>query len=187
MKQIMIIDVQKTFEESSNIVEDIIEYSSKSDNVIYLYDIVSGEGEGFHDMWEEMLYAHEEGKFNPQHILTKEYAFFRNLMDENYPDEFIVDLGKLMISNNIHDAREFYECESEIFDKFKTLCKNHDVEEPDFDSLTFSISDLKTDLCGKVLNGVILVGGARNECLAEVALLLDMMDIEYTINESLCY
>lgn len=182
----MIIDVQQCFDPSYEILDKVLEYSSNYSNIIYVYDVLN-ESKGFNDMWDEMYFAYEEGTFDPNHIISKEYAFFRNLMDEGYPDEFIVELGKFMIKYGLYDAREIYEEENYLHEDFQKICDKHLVEEPDFESLTFYLTDLKDDLDGKVFNGVVLVGGGRDECLKEVALLLDIMDIKYSIEESLCY
>lgn len=184
--QLLIIDVQKTFKESESVAKPIAKLISNYSNVIHLYDIVSGPGEHPHDMWDE--FSDDEQIYDRFKVLTKEYAFFRGLMDSTIGDEeFIVELGKLLIKNGMTDAREIIDLPFDEQEPFEKLFTKYSLE-IDFEDHSFYIPyDLKESLEKNVQNGVHIVGGGYEECLSEVCLLLDMMDIEYVVLDEYTY
>lgn len=187
MAQLMIIDVQQTFEGSQDLDEKILELSKGYGDIILLQDVISGDGVFPYDMWTEMALAYEEGDFNPR-VITKEYGFFRNLMDEGFDDELIVDLARFLISKGLRDGRDIQEDLSEQdMQEYQKVLKKHGVEDIDFESYILYIPDLKEDLEEVVSNGVVLVGGGLNECLKEVSLLLDVLGISHSVDMSCVY
>lgn len=183
MGVLLIVDVQKTFKDSKRVLLDILEYQKQFSSVYYCYDIISGDGEDPHDMWDEMVDEYYAESFQPN-IFTKEYAFFRSLMDEGHSDELIVDLGRLMLKYNLTDAREI--SESDFVDKFHDLFKSHGVE-IDFEELPFYLPHDLLESLSKLPDNVIIVGGGVNECLKEVELLMQILEKPYSVNNQFCY
>lgn len=184
MAQLLIIDVQKTFKCSKDVVDPILKVLDNYSEVIYLYDVISGDGESFDDMWEE-FYEDEEVYSKFSRKLTKEYAFFRDLMDAGVDDEFIVELVRLMMKHKICDARDI--AESEHAAEFEKLFARNQFY-LSFDNYGFHIpEDLVESLRSYVRAGVTLVGGGLNECLKEVELLLCALDIKYSVLSSCTY
>lgn len=183
MGVLLIIDVQKTFKDSNRVVLDILEYQKQFSTVYYCYDIISGDGEDPYDMWDEMVEEYYSENFQPN-IFTKEYAFFRSLMDEGYSDELIVELGKLMRKYNIKDAREI--SGSDFEEIFKDLFNRHSVE-IDFEDFPFYLPHDLMENLSNLPDNVIIVGGGVNECLKEIELLMQILDKPYSVNNQYCY
>src|SRR5690606_17212323 len=117
------------------------------------------------------------------------YAFFRGLIDLGVDDDDseLVKLARFMRKYKLTDYREILE-EEDIHSKFLKSFKNSPLLNIDFEDYSFYLpEDLIEDIESKIKSGVVLVGGGRNECLKEVALLLRVLDISYTIHEELTY
>ena len=185
MAQLVIIDVQQCFDGSKDLDEKILEYSKEFADIVFIQDIINGDEVFPHDMWEEMAIAFENGEFSPM-IIQKEYAFFRGLMDKGCDEDFIVDLGKLMVKKNIWDAREISE-DMEAAEELQKLYKKHGEEEIDFEGWSFYLPHAIEEIGDKIIQGAILVGGGYNECLKEISLLLNVLDIQHSINQAYVY
>lgn len=188
MSQLLIIDVQNTYKKhfSPNLLKDISDLCSNFSQIFYLYDDINGQ-----DIHSEMPdeWLEDEKFYDSLNIMTKNYAFFRGLMDLGLDaeDEELVRLAKFMRKNKITDAREIEE-NLEVKEMFYKEFKNSPIMEISFDDYSFYLpEDLMEELESNIRNGVTLVGGGRNECLKEVALLLKVLDIDYSINEDLTY
>lgn len=188
--QLLIIDVQNTYRKHChNLINKIPSYSKNFSSVFYLFDNIDGQefDEEIPDEWIEDDLAEE---FYPRlKILTKNYAFFRGLMDAGVDenDEELVKLARFMIKHNLTDARDIKENEDTL-EKYKIEFKNSPLNNIDFEDYSFYLpEDLISDLQENIKDGVTLIGGGRNECLKEVALLLRILDIKYSINEELTY
>lgn len=193
MSQLLIIDVQKNFNSAFNhdFVERIKKESLNYSHVFYLWDNLNDENY-YDQLPEEFL-----GEFNPETEeydnniyesfipLTKQFGFFRWLMNLGYERELIVSFIKFMIENKVNDSRAILE-NPELFNDFKERFKNTSLEKINLKSDCLIIPDLKEDI-QVINNGVKVCGGGRDACLEEVCLLLDALDIEYTIIDSLTY
>lgn len=100
-----------------------------------------------------------EGRLDDSLLVEKGYGFLREAMDMGVDPEDIVASTKALLERREHSG----------------ICCGHYVWIPGFHT-TFDYADKVT-----------LVGGGRNECLAEVALLLEAKGIEVDIREDLCY
>lgn len=186
--QLLIIDVQNTYRKHClDLIKSLPEFALNYSNVIYLYDNIDGQ-EYHAEVPEEWMEDYSElcERFN---VLDKNYAFFRDLMDlgVDEDDEELVKLARFMRSKSIYDARSIFD-EGPIEAAYKKEFKNSPLMNIDFESYGFHLPlDLMESLESSVTSGVVLVGGARNECLKEVALLLRVLDIDYSINEELTY
>jgi len=118
--------------------------------------------------WEsqsDMEYAYEEWGIDLGSctFYDKGYAWFRGLMDSGYDLE---ELVTYMLQHNIRDSRDIEE---------DTLLELLDTDEIPPDSIYIpEVADEiikwnKSDICG----------GGRNECLAEIKILMDAKNIRY--------
>ena len=204
MAQLLIIDVQTNYAEwiiTNDLFNKIPEAAKSYSSVIYLWDNVSGEEleDQFPEEWESTYYLDENDeeieekgfreKINK--IINKQYAFIRDLMDYGIDEEDLVKLGKFMLKRNIWDFRNIPDKEEHNEEFLQEFSHNSDllnIYKVDIDSYSFYLpDDLIDSLRDNIVNGVTLVGGGRKECLREVAILLDILDIKYNINESLTY
>lgn len=188
MSQLLIVDIQKTYQDhlSEALLLDILGFAKEFTQVHYLYDDIDGQSfeNEVPDIWLE-----DDSFYSSLIVMRKNYAFFRDLMDLGLDseDEELILLAKFMRSHNISDVREI-DINLEIKKDFLKKFKNSPLLEISFDDYSFYLPyDLIEELESKIKNGVVLVGGGRNECLKEVALLLKVLDIDFVIREDLTY
>ena len=139
-------------------------------------------------MWNEMAWAYEQDEFKPT-VISKEYAFFRDVMDSGHlDDEAIVSLGKLMLKHNINDMREVLEKPEDIQDKFNKILEKEDINLDYFEDYIMYLPEVLDSLRENIEQNVTLVGGGGvDECLREIELCLDILDIKYKINNGFVY
>jgi hypothetical protein len=184
MSQLLIIDVQKTFKASKEVVSPLLRAIPNYTEVIHLYDVISGDGEDPYDLWDEFV-EDKDAIYQNFTILTKEFVFFRGFMDQGFDDSRIIELGKLMIKYSITDGRDIETNENK--EEFDQLFKKHSVN-PNFEDYTFYIPhELVDNLTSHVKSGVTIAGGGFDECLKEIGLLLSILDIDFTILSSCTY
>lgn len=114
----------------------------------------------------------------------KGYNFFRNPMDSNIDETEITKLVKYMKANGVNDSREL---EEENWAEF--MAKHPDCEEI-YENLNgnedaINLPDVLDELT-KYTN-IILTGGGRDECLKEVEICLDVLDISYDFYSQFVY
>lgn len=165
-RQLIIVDVQVRFAQSEKIVTKILDYAKGFDEVLFIYDVLDKDDV---DMWEDM----QDSDLSVKAIkIPKEYAFFRGYMDTDVDEDDIVKIAKYMIKNDIRDSRDI---EKGVFS----------IVDEKVDSIF--IPDLVDVLKQRVKSRPILIGGARNECLREVYLLLEALDKKPEINSNYVY
>lgn len=191
MSKLLIVDVQNSYMEwisQDDLLSRIEKLAENYSAICYLWDNISGQ-DLYDELPEDWINPEEEDsepfydKFN--RIIEKQYGYIRSIMDAGHEKEDIVKLGKFMLNHKITDARQIIE-EQKLFKAFKKEFKNSSLISEDFESNCFSLpTDLIEDLEG--LSGCSLVGGARDQCLEEVSLLMKIADIDHIILEEYCY
>jgi len=182
MSQLLIIDVQKTFADSKVLEEKILKIVDSYDSVIYLYDTVHKKSVENYDMWDEMSKLYKDEEFEPM-VIEKEFHFFRELMNKEYSRDFLVSLLQFMLAKGYNNSAELIACEEidELYERFG-IVKKIDFNDTYvyFPSVVFEIKDFVRD-------GVVLVGGERKNCLEEISILLEVLGVEHSIDETLTY
>lgn len=199
MSQIVIIDVQNKYRiwfQDTDLLNNIKESCSNYSSVVYVWDNIDGDdfSDEIPEEWDDKYHFDEneqeiltDGFYRNFKIIEKNYGFFRSYMGRIDRD-VLIDLGKFMIKNNISDIREIKEDSSiedlflKKFKKESELVSLYNQEESFY--LPF---DLINEVRNSLSSGLTLVGGGRDECLSEFSLLLDILDIEHSINNSLTY
>lgn len=191
MSQILIVDIQNTYIKyiGNHILENLPKYASQFDTIFYLYDNMNGEP--FHEQIIESWLGEENESFiNRLNQRTKNYGFFRSFMDAGINDEEIVELVQFMLDEKVYDSRDLMDQENqELMLKFKQKFKNHDfMNLTKWDSYPIYIpDDLVSMIQEDIRDGVVLVGGGTQACLKEIELLLQALNINYTINHEFTY
>jgi hypothetical protein len=189
-RDLIIIDIQRAYADSCEyLVDDMIEYLDENDfnSVLYLYN---GEELGFGNFQEEVsswIYDITEDENIYEQIdqiedFDKGYGFFRAAMDSmdgNDTDD-IVGLIKYMIDNDINDSRDIEDENGDTVDIYSKFGVSG-LDSGDMVSIPDVIDTLKYK------NNPILIGGGRDECLAEIEILLQTLDIDYDLYEPLVY
>jgi hypothetical protein len=195
LSNLLIIDVQNTYAvwiTNTNILNDIPILAKQYSNIIYLWDNVSGQ-ELYDEIPDDWMISDDEESSNTFYdsvnkLIEKQYGFFRDLMDSsklNISDEDIISLGQFMVKEKLTDMREIYD-DKQLEKKFNNRFKNTNIKEINFNDYNFTFpSDLAEEL--KQHSSYVLVGGGLDECLKEVSLLLDILEITYSIEKSCCY
>jgi len=107
--------------------------------------------------------------FQNIYFYDKGYAFFRGWMDQGVEDYKIIKVIRAMVMNRIYDSRE-------LPDDLLTQLVGDDM--PQCDNIYLPHIDL---LQLRSFNGAFLCGGGENECLKEVQLLMNALNIKYKV------
>lgn len=189
-KSLIIVDIQPFYDPwHEHITQPLIEYVENSirNNVYdeYLW-FFNAEEVGIQDTAQDMYeYLLENGMdeeiIEEDHVtfIDKYYAFFRNWMDIGVDEEFLIKVIRYMISNDINDSRDIDD------EAFEMLIQTHhdipygvDIQE-EFDFLfqdNIHIPDFRWGAV-KQLKNVDIYGGGRNECLKEMEILLEVVNV----------
>jgi hypothetical protein len=170
------VDVQEWYEKAIHF--DVVEYFEwmyKTFNKVIVF--YNGEEIGGPPLNEHTMWLYEQGVseeiLDSFTFIEKSYAFFRACMDEGYEDG-LVELVRYMYRNEIYDSRELSEDDLEQLDNDRAvmefLRKEVDV---------VSIPDIMLRLDRMGLSRVSVSGGGDNECLEEVRIILDALQIAY--------
>lgn len=184
MSQILIIDMQNAHKVfmTDELVRDLLTYAKNFQSILYLWDTQCGE-----ELEDQMLesWASDAEFQDKMDSFTKCYGFLRDVMDIGTNEEDMIQLGKFMLKHKVYDASLF---EGEVLSEFKKEFKGKEISNIDFDEHGFYLPpDLSNEFLDYVQDGVTIVGGGRKECLKEVCLLLDILDIPYSVNEQFTY
>jgi len=150
---------------------DTLGMISKSDYIYWLYEL---------GLNEDVL--------NNAIFYDKGYAFFRYCMDNNIPEDTIVNLIKFMNNNNISDSRDF---DIDLWNRFAEEYNEDDYGVSEIRELLeeandcINIPDLMEFI--KKFSNIILTGGGINECLKEVELSLLALEKPYNVLKKFTY
>jgi hypothetical protein len=128
-----------------------------------------------------------DGEESNGHIrfYDKGYAFFRTCLDSGIAEEDVVALVRFMIDHDVHDSREL---SGDDWDRFVS---EHDLDLSELRSLMeisdecIWIPDLMDEL--RPLSNVVLTGGGVEECLKEVEIALQALDMSYVLERRFLY
>lgn len=113
--------------------------------------------------------------------IEKGYGFFRDVMDDGFSDEEVKTIFKFLLKNQYWATDEATDDEIDklkITDKLKEKLKNeeHVLAVPNFD---FNIL--------KKYDGATICGGGKNQCYAEIKLIMDTFGLDYKEFEPFIY
>ena len=123
-------------------------------------------------------YDFPEDKIDDITFIDKGYGFFRSWMDMDVDEDTTIEVIRYMLKNDMSDSRELEEDELEEL--------TGDEYDADMGNDPLSILDIPLTLL-KRFNNSNIVGGAANECLAEVVLFLDALNIKYNTVRKFIY
>ena len=167
-----------------NFLSKYVKYINKQNSVVFLYngaDTLGMVSESDYQMW---LFDNgvSEDVINSSEFYDKGYAFFRYCIDSGIYEDDVVDLVKFMAKNNINDSRDI----GEHWDEFIKEHGHHHLRELlEFSEDCIHIPDLMDYL--RPFNNIILLGGARGQCLKEVEIALKSLGKQHSFFESLIY
>ncbi len=188
-KKLIIVDIQPIYNKGMPFTIEQFAKSLKTfkGDVLYFYNGVSmGLDKGLDVVYWFMasLNDYSEELRNRLRNITwieKGYGFFRDSMDDGFSDEEIKTIFKFLVKNQYWATDEADDEEIdklEITNKLKKLLKSekHVIAVPNFD---FNIL--------KKFDGATICGGGREQCYAEIKILMDAMGLKYTEFEPFVY
>ena len=178
MNTLVIVDVQPAYENYIDFdINNMFKYISHFDNILWLYN---GESVGYDDDLEYWLDS-EYDFYETDNItfFKKEYGYFRNLIDAHIDEEIITKIGKYMLDHDFYDSRDLSDKDFEKLDLDDKV-----IEILQFDGIWFNNS-LIEEL--KDLNSITLIGGGQDECLKEIEIYCNILNINYSLNTKFIY
>jgi hypothetical protein len=179
-RNVIVVDVQPMY--ASYIHFDMYEFCNfllEQRDILYYYNGPDTVGS---DTKNDIInWLHEESDYNDDLynklksrntiFYDKGYAFFRGWMDMGADPGFIKKAVRFMNENKVYDSREI---EPEVWEE-----KFPDDWQDSYIYDNISIPDIPINVLKK-FNNSYLVGGGKNECLAEVEILMSVYNIKTT-------
>jgi hypothetical protein len=154
-------------------IHGVAQYINKHrPNVLAFFN---GEEVGIEDTSQQVAWHYIQNGLDEELIhnfkfIEKGYAFLRNWMDQGISDATIIKVIRYMVTNRINDARDI---EEEILQELTGNDYQDWMHDESFYIPDISLAQLKK------LNGSLLAGGGRHECLREIELLMNAFNIRY--------
>lgn len=184
-KTLLIVDIQPAYE--SGIYFDMTEFceflnnESENNRLVFLFNGPELGHEDIHEL-QHWYFQHglDESVIYSSKWFDKGYAFFRSCMDQSVDEEEIIRTLKYMWENDITDARDLEE------EDWERISDSEDIQEIiDGGDNIWIPDELMALLNG--LSNIIVMGGGRHECLAEVVIALEVLDKPYDTYERYIY
>ena len=189
-RDIVIVDIQPSYEDGFGFnvyefTEYLNEHYQDMGRILYLYN---GEDLGMESSQDIIYWLLENGLdedvISSLDFFEKNYAFFRNAMDHGIDHSSIVKLLKYMTKVDINDSRDLDELTWKVFKS-----NNEDEDEiieflQDNDDM-INLPELMEKL--EIVTNPIVMGGGRDECLAEVLIAMQVLDISYSTFNQFIY
>ncbi len=206
MSNILIsIDLQEDYSKQAQYVinklstEEGNSFISSFDKFIYIIDETNWTIEDNVDengiwLWNDIYLDYDEDtweeNYNNKYFywllvdekIIKSYWFFRDLMDEWWSNDSLIQLWQLLINNNLYTIYDLKDLNQDnmIFQKFLNIIENENWwEVSDLKYISFNlpnsklINNLKNEIW--INDKIVLIGWWENECLKELELLLKML------------
>jgi len=177
---VIVVDVQPSYKNYIDFsMQEFCEFLNGCNNILYFYNGTELDLDNESQV-RRFLYENGFNKWKMKDVLfvDKSYGFLRSWMDMGIDDGIIKKAIRYMMSRGVNDSRDI-----DIEDWLKEIPDLDDYSFSD-DPIylpSFSIAQLKS------FQGSYLVGGGRNECLKEVAILLSTFNIHVTIVSRFIY
>lgn len=172
-------------------IDDLMKFLNNQRGPILMF--VNAEDQGMTaDTVDDVKLYWEDSGFDPANwsrvtIVDKGYGYFRAWMDANVSSKVIIKTIRLMYQNKVFDSRELFGGHHSYgaSDEYKAQMRAAIGDELDEIPLEDGLAVKWTSVAQlKKFSGAYLMGGARNECLEEVKLLMNAFNIRYKqINE----
>ena len=141
----------------------------------------------WHELFEEVGHDFEEDGAPKMEWFDKGYGYLRSWMDIGVQDKYIVAVIREMYSQKVHDSRDLFGGDEEkIAEYLKPVARSLNTEPETLVGDPMVVGWTAIDQL-KRYNNCYLIGGGRNECLKEVALLMNAFNIKYKLIDELIY
>ena len=182
---LVVVDIQPGYQEGCHLLmpEIVDKINNTEQNIIFFFVGRELDLDSKTDVIGFLLeHGVDENRIDGMRFIEKDYGFFRSWMDNQVPDNIVIDAVRHMKENSIYDSREFEEEDWHAILKgdpaHDHIVFEDNIYYPGFDGRMFDLD---------AVNGFELVGGGRDECLKEIELYLKALNKDVTVNERLCY
>ena len=171
-----------------NADDTVSEDNIQNDIIPFWIEIFEDIGVDFYDVANEPSTINYEGPiFENMEWFDKGYGYFRTWMSIGIEDKYIIGVIREMYQQKINDSRELFGGdEDKILDYLKPVADSINTEANTLLDDPLSVGWVAVDHLKRYTN-CYLIGGARDECLKEVALLMNAFNIKYTMINELIY
>jgi hypothetical protein len=192
-KTYICVDIQPEYQsyfrfQPSKFCEFLNENHESFSNLVFLYNGHETLGLTTKDDYKHWLLDNElnEDILNYAQFYDKGYAFFRYCMD-NYVDESAtVNFVRFMYNNDIRDSRDMTrEMWAKYLREYRRLDRKEVYELLKHSGDCVNVPDLMDYL--KEFRNIVLTGGGINECLKEVEIALQALNISYQTDNRFTY
>ena len=142
--------------------------------------------------WDELFESNGDDFYGPNGMdkmewFDKGYGYFRSWMDIGIERKHIIRVIREMYKQKINDSRELFGGdENKILNYLHPVATSVNTRPDTLLDDPLSVGWVAVDQL-KRYNNCYLIGGARKQCLAEVAILMNAFNIKYTLIDSLIY
>jgi len=188
---LVIVDIQPAYSKyiGFNIHQFFSFVGNYKGKILWMYN---SEEEGFtedsqHSMvewlYDNNLDIHEHSNIK---LFSKGYGNFRSWIDYGIDDDIIIQVIRELVAQNKNDSRELFGRDEDKIDKYFAALgmAEDDIQMAKDDAIHLAYVCIPTL---KSYNNCTLVGGGRNECLAEMVLLFDALRIKYKLLNQFIY
>ena len=177
---VIVVDVQPIYKSSIRFdMYSFVEFLLEQRNILYYFngpDTVGGDSKNEIIDWLVEYANYDDDFYNKLNRETvwydKGYAFFRNWMDNGADEGFIKKAIRFMMKKKINDSRDISTEEwVEEFPEEENFFENYYKED------CIYLPDIPINKLKK-WSGSYIVGGGKNECFAEVLLLMSIFNIK---------
>lgn len=184
---LVVVDIQPEYEDVFTFeLSELRKYlNSTKTPILFLYngeDLGMVNEDAYRD-WLEYTVRVKASVLNRASFYEKGYAFFRILIDLGYSQEECVQLAQYMMKLDVTDSRNITD---EQWDDYLEMGGSEDIVAALKEEDVFFIPPLM-DVLERLVGSIELIGGAENECLLEVLIALDAMEMSYDLNRDFIY
>lgn len=154
---------------------------------------VNAEQDGLtSDTIQDVKIFWEDSGFEPENwsrveVYDKGYGYLRGWMDIGVENKYIIRTIREMYKQRVYDSRMlFNEDEEKQLEWLRPIAESINTEPEYMMDDGISVGWAALDQL-KRYNNCYLIGGGRNECLAEVAILMNAFNIKYKMIDELIY
>ena len=174
----IVVDVQPAYSSAINFTPQLMQYLNKQKQILML---INSDEEGFtEDSIQDVKEYWDENGFenwNSVKLIDKGYGYLRSWMDQGISEKIIIKTIREMYSQGVIDSRELFEYTDNQAKSFSNFIGNEFEDWMLDDGISVEWISVKIL---KSFSGSYITGGAKNECLKEVELLMSAFNIRST-------
>jgi hypothetical protein len=172
----IVIDVQPEYEKYIPWMENLMQFLNKQRRILILINaeytgLTNDSTSDVKKFWKQNGFSSK--KWIDTQIFDKGYGYLRSWMDYSLPSSIIIKVIREMYRQRVSDSRDLFTSETYEEKMKKQFGIPKELVDESISVNWISILSLRR------FNNSLIMGGARNECLREVQLLMNAFNIRY--------